>query len=619
MTLPATARRPARGRKSRLTGTPARIAICIGAIAFLAAIVHALLSRSFQGPFVFDDELGYQKLAESFAATGHFALFGKQGLSYSPLYPLILSPLYRLGLSGTQAYEWSKVVNAVLMAVSVVPIYKIARFVLTPGRAVAATALSALAPLMLYSSLEMSENLAFPIAMFAIWAALVTIRSPDWGHDAIVLVLCLLGAAARLQLVVLLPAAFVAVVVESALRGPGIKAAVRGTFRQHWLLTVTTAGGVLLGIAAYAGTAVLSLTGQYSNQRSLPTPPPFTLLHLIAAHLAGIDMAVGVIPFAGTLTAAFLWVRGRSRVRPETTAFAALAASASSFLLVLVSFTAYQQASGTDLPRVHERYLIYVLPLFIVAMMATTAFGRSRFMMRVGLGAGLVAGLLPLAIPYDSDLNGTVAADTFGLSVFFAQGHNGQAAALQHAAYAALVYALSLGLIYALIRPNTVLLVAATAAILLFVSARAQALLNVGAHGATSHTLPVKRDWVDAAGPREGVAILEGAERRRRLDLASAETAFYNLSVSRLYFVCSSFLTSQFGERKVRIAGDGTLFEGATPLQARYLVAPEGAGVIGRIVAANEPGHLVLIEPEGGVVRISSAGKRAWRCPAPAS
>ena len=186
-------------RLGAITATPARAGVCVGVIAVAALVAHVLIDRAYHGPWVFDDELGYEKLAQSFAATGHFALFGKAGLSYSPLYPVILAPLYRLHLSGTQVYEWAKVVNCFLMAAAIVPIYRIARFVLSPGRAVVATALSAIAPLMLYSTVVMSENVAYPIAMFALWAALVAIRSASWRHDTVLLVLSLLAASARLQ------------------------------------------------------------------------------------------------------------------------------------------------------------------------------------------------------------------------------------------------------------------------------------------------------------------------------------------------------------------------------------------------------------------------------------
>src|SRR5438552_196834 len=98
-------------------------------------------------------------LAQSLGQTGHLALFGKQGLSLSPLYSVVLAPIYALGASAPTAYEWIKIVNALLMSLSIVPIYMIARFVLPRRASLVVTGLSALAPLMYYSALVMSENL----------------------------------------------------------------------------------------------------------------------------------------------------------------------------------------------------------------------------------------------------------------------------------------------------------------------------------------------------------------------------------------------------------------------------------------------------------------------------
>jgi hypothetical protein len=332
---------------------------------------------------------------------------------------------------------------------------------------------------------------------------------------------------------------------------------------------------------------------------------------------AGLDLALGVIPFAGTLAATYLWTRHRTR--PDVNAFAALALALTSLLVVLVSFTAYQQTAGGDEPRIHERYLIYVLPLFIIAMVATTTFARSRRMLGIGLLAGVIAGVLPVTIPYHSMMNGTVGADTFGLTVFVRRAPDGGVMALQSAAVVAVTYALCLGVIYALLRPNTVLLVAATAGILVFIGFKVQTLLDVGASAATAHTLPATRNWVDAAGPTGRVVVLENARRQHKLDLANAETAFFNLSISRLYYVCTPLLLEQYGEIKARVDRRGVVLDGSGPLRARYLVAPRGTGIVGRVVASDIPGGLVLLRPERGVVRIVPAARAGWRCPAKSS
>jgi hypothetical protein len=608
----AASRGPA--RLDGLTSTPARAAACLLGLAAVTLLARISLVSGYVGPWIFDDELGYRKLAQSLGTTGHLALFGKQGLTYSPLYPLIISPLFRLGLSGVDVYHWTKVVNCLLMTVALLPIYKIARFVLPRGRAVLATALSALAPLVLYSTLEMSENAAFPVCLFALWAMLVAIRSPSARHDAILLLCCAVATAARVQFVVLVPAAFGAVVIDAFVQSGGIRSAARRVLKEHRLLTLTTTGALVLGVAALAGTKVLAVTGQYSQQLSFPTPSPWELAKLSIQHLAGLDLAVAVIPFAGTLVAAWLWARGPSR--RETTAFAAMALSVTTLLVLLVAFTAYGQehSGGSDLPRIHERYLIYVLPLFTVAMLATTAIPRSGRMLRLGLVAAAIAGLLPATIPYGTVVNNTVAADTFGLSPFVALARGGGVQALRHATVALCAYALCLALLYALARPNAAIVVSAVAALFIYISTTEQALLDVASRSAM-HWTPSAPNWVDVAGPQKGVAFLEAPRRTQRSEITMEETAFFNLSVSRLYSPCGGVLQGGFGEVPVKLDSRGR-WEGPNgPIRAGWVIAPVANGIAGRVVAVDRPGRLALIRPSGGVLRVVPSQRRAWVCP----
>jgi hypothetical protein len=603
------------GRATGLISTRTRVALCLLLIAAGTLAARIWLVSRYQGPWVFDDELGYRRLAQSLGTTGHLALFGKPGLTYSPLYPLIIAPLYRFHLSGLGVYHWTKVVNCVLMTAALLPIYKIARFVLPRGRATVATALSALAPLVLYSTLEMSENAAYPICLFTLWAMLVAIRKPTVGHDALLLVLCALSIAARVQFIVLVPAAFLAVLVDAFVQAGGVRSATARVIREHRLLVYATLAGVVLALAATAGTKVLSLTGQYSQQLSLPTPSPWELTKLVVQHVAGLDIAVGVIPFAGTLVAAYLWIR--QPTRREATAFAAMSLVVTGLLVVVVAFAAYGQshASGSrDLPRIHERYLIYVLPLFVISMLATTAIPRSRQMLRIGLVAAVIAGLLPAVIPYGTVVNNTAAADTFGLSPFVRLSPGGGVEALKHATLAVAAYATCLALLYALARPNVAIVVAAVAALFVYVSTTEQGLLNVGARSATAF-MPAKLNWVDAAEPNHGVAILESARIGRRKEIATEETAFFNLSVARLYYPCSHVLLTQFGEVPVRLDKGGTWRGPEEPVHAAYVVAPIGSGVIGSVIAVNKQGGQVLLRPRGGVLRVAPGRRRLWKCP----
>src|SRR5436305_1429797 len=80
------------------------------------------------------------------------------------------------------------------------------------------TALSVLAPLMLYSGFEMSESLAYPLCLVALWTMLRAVRRPSLRNDALLLAAIVLASAARLQLVVLIPAALTAVLLVALAR-----------------------------------------------------------------------------------------------------------------------------------------------------------------------------------------------------------------------------------------------------------------------------------------------------------------------------------------------------------------------------------------------------------------
>jgi hypothetical protein len=298
-------------------------------------------------------------------------------------------------------------------------------------------------------------------------------------------------------------------------------------------------------------------------------------------------------------------------------AFAAMALSVTTVLVVMVAFTTYGQThvgGSTDLPRIHERYLIYVLPLFIIAMLAPTGIARSVRLLRVGLAAALVAGLLPLVIPYGTVINNTVVADTFGLSPFVAPSPTGSIKPTPHAVLIIVSYALCLGVVYALARPNTAVVVAVVAAVFIGISISEVALLEDAARG-SRYGMPSSRNWVDVAGPRHGVVILENPRRNRLRDLAVAQTAFFNLSVSRLYYACSPLLQASFGELQSSLDSQGRLLEGGAPIRARFAVVPRRSGILGRVVAVDRPGHLALVEPRGGVLRVDPRLRRFWRCP----
>ena len=600
------------------------VVVSLVGLAAAAAALHALLAGWVNGPLVID-ELGYEQMAQTFAHTGHFALFGKAGLAYSPLYPIVLSPIYAL-TSIQHAYELAKVESAVLLSLSVFPVYGIARFVLPRGRSVGVAALSLLAPLMLYSGYEMSESLAYPLSLVAIWAMLRAVRRPSLANGAFLLGAIVLASAARLQLIVLIPAALTAMVLVGLLRPPrpGLSRArgVLNAISQHRLL-FGVVGTVLVAVLvrrAMNGGA-LPLAGRYANVGTAHASP-IRFVELFFQHLAELDFAVAVIPFAAALLAGYALVRFGFPRGPLV--FASVAVASTSWLLIEVAYDAAafdatsahpRQSSGVfDVPRIHERYLIYLVPLFLVALVAVLPLLRGRkFPMRRHLAIAVVVAALPALIPFGDVINGTSAFESFALQPF-GRIVSGEIVPVAHPLGLALILSalLALGYYRAAARPLPSLAVTMTAVALFGLSALALERQTASISRAGTG-LPAHKDWIDRVIPGgSSVSLVGGAE----VDTAALEeTAFWNASVSRLYYTCTVAFGAGYLEQQLTLDPTRHVLSGTTgAFQTRYAVVPAAFHVPGRILARDRPGKLVLVAPTDGVLRIPLGSRSLLSC-----
>jgi hypothetical protein len=570
----------------------------------VSAAFRAFLVSRVHGPFVFMDELGYERMAQSFAQNGHFSLFGKSGLAYSPLYPIALSPIYALTSSMHAAYEWAKVENAILVSLSIFPIYAIARSVLPRGLSMGTAALSLFAPLMLYTGFEMSDNLAYPLCLLAMWAMLRAVRRPSAANDSVLLAAIALASLARLQLVVLVPAALTAVLLVAVanphsgeLRLRAIRRAVLG----HRVLF-----GVF-GLALVAGLArtvmnggSLPLAGRYANVGTAHANVLRTV-ELFFQHLAELDFAVGVIPFAAALVAGYALVRfGFPR---NALVFASVAVASTFWLLLEVALdaAAFDAASPhlatrsafVDVPRIHERYLIYLVPFFLVALFAMLGSRRSAFpSSRHLLGAGIVAALLPAAVPFSTVINGTTSIDSFALQLFSTTRH-GQTVPVAHATTEIVALSALLAGVYFLagtkrLPPPAAVLVTGLA----FLGLSAIEFGNqVARIGPSELGLPAHADWVDRVVGSDAKVSLVGGKGVRVVALR--ETAFWNASIARVYYTCDLAFGPDFGEQPL-----------TTGIATRYAVVPAALKASGRTLARDQAGKLKLVERPG---RLSSS------------
>jgi hypothetical protein len=603
-------RRPVRAWLERLAAVPTThdIAWALVAIASASALLRMILATVAHAPVVFSDELGYEKLAQSIGRSGHLALFDEHGLSYSPLYPLVLAPIYALDVSAPTAYSLIKVVNAVLMSLAIFPTYKIARFVLPRRSSLIAAGLSAVAPLMFYTSFSMSENLAYPVCLTAFWALLATIRAPRIRNDALLLGALLAATATRAQLVVLVPASLTAVLLTGALGGDasGLLRRLRAAVGRHGLLFGAVGAALLVAAgAALAGKGVFSVFGRYANVGRSDLPDIGRFLRMLVWHLAGLDLAVGVVPFAAAIVTAV--VLARRRFRGNALPFAAVAVSVTGWLLVEVAYDA-AVFDVSDVARIHERFLIYLVPFFLIALLATLQIPEGEASAALYLAGCGLAALLLLAIPFHTVINQVSAVDTFGLQAL-AHTHAGRIAPLPHPALLAVGGAALLGFLFFHVRRQTRATVILILIPLLLIGSQEMGRISAGSLFARSH-LPLQADWVDAANAAGPVVLVTAAEEPS----AALQTAYWNYSISRLYYLCRPVAGPEFGERQVTIDPTGRLRSASGPVVAGFAVAPAGLGVEGRIIVRNRPGRQVLVALPRGRLSLPPATRAAAVC-----
>jgi hypothetical protein len=331
---------------------------------------------------------------------------------------------------------------------------------------------------------------------------------------------------------------------------------------------------------------------------------------VLAQHLAGIDFAVGVVPFVGaTVTGVAFFRNGCPRAALP---FAAVATSVTAWLLLEVAFdAAVFDSPDADLPRIHERFLIYVVPFFLIALFSTLPFRPSLASRRVYLAAGAFAALLPLAIPFGTVVNGTTIVDTFSLQPFAFARAGGTLSVVPHARIVAVCVAAGLGLLYVGFRRQERGVVLLVLLPLVLISVLLLPRISKASDIARTF-LPERADWVDAAKPKGDVAVMSGAGRLG----PALETAFHDLSIDRLYYLCRPIAGPEFGAQPVTIDASGRLDEPSGPIEADYIVAPAKLGIQGRIVARNLRGHEVLIALPARRLAVPASLRAAdMRCP----
>ena len=343
----------------------------LGCLILGSFLVRAIVAGSVRTPSYFPDEYIYSALSRSLATVGRPLVRGEPAHFPALLEPLLAAPLWLVGSTAT-AYRLVQFENALFMSLAAIPIYLLARRLGLGTRYALACAAFALAlPDLVFSSLILSDPLAYPLVFSTLYVGLIALQTPSRRHQLGFVALAGLTTFARLQYVVLAAAFIVAALLLDR----------RAAWRLH-RLPLALFGVAGLAVVALGPSRVLGFYHGVDFTHFRGGFLRWVLLDLLFLALAG---GVAIVP------GAVLGLRG-GRDRAER-AFAFLVIP---FALALMVEAAVYAGNGSD--RFKERYLFMILPLLPIAfgLYQRGRPGRSAVAI-LALAIAVGATLLPLA------------------------------------------------------------------------------------------------------------------------------------------------------------------------------------------------------------------------------
>jgi len=595
------ARRPAwtlEGARAGVSSAPA-VAWLVGLVV-ISTVLRFLFARAIPAPFIFQDELLYSELGKSFGTTGHFAVRELPGTAgVGPVYPLLISPAYALFGSLPHAYVAVKVINSLLVSLSAVPAYLIARRLLAPLPSLLAAALTLTLPWLFFSALVMTENAFLPAFLFWFWSLVVMLERPTLVRQLVMFALLGVAYETRPQAVALVPAlvtALLLVVAGDAWFGnerPRGRAALRsaGAYWPTWLV---------LGVGAVLFVVVeLVLRGQTVSQSLLHAYARLGDVHYAVGsvlrwmlwHVAELDIVTGVIPFAALL-AVLLAAFARPTTSPALRAFAA--AAFGSCLWLLVEIGAF--ASSPYSHRIQDRPLFYVIPVFLVALVvwATSDVGRAW---PIAGSAALVAAALPGTAPVAGFFGANTINDAFGLLDVWVL--RDKVTSVEGTMVAVMLASMAAAAIFLLFpRSWAAVPVFLVFAFFAYGNHSVDFFLGNASHDALKFGISGRKDWIDhAVGRNADVAAIFTGNR----DYVTLwENEFFNRSVKPVYFVYrpADALVEQPAEPD---PSTGALISGGLPTKAPYALADTSLIMAGRPIAQDKALGMVLYKTNGSL------------------
>jgi glycosyltransferase involved in cell wall biosynthesis len=547
----------------------------LGALYAVAVSVQLALALRVTSPWIMVDEIVYSDMARSFAQTGHFLIRGVHA-NYGFVYPLLLSPVYAAIGPTADVYRWSQAVNALVLCSAVVPAYLLARRVVRPPAALVAAALAVAIPSTAYAGTLMTENVFYPVFLWLALALVAALERPTRARQLLLVAVCALAFETRAQTVALVVAVLTAPLLLAWIergRPQRLKA-----FAPLYGIAAA-AVVVVVAVEVARGRSPAAILGNYSVT-SNGGYRPWPVFEWLVLHLAELDLAVFVLPFAALI----VLVANARHLDRRLRIYAAASTALSVWLILEVAAFASRYSQ-----RIEERNLFYLMPLLVIALLAWIERGQP-LPPRASVVAAGIAAALPGTIPFAHLLNITAQSDTIGLQPWWFLGNTWTG---RHGVgVVAVLLALALGACflwlprrYAPALPALVALGFLLTWLPLELWTHSFPRLASSAYAQGSG----KKDksWIDDAVGRDAhvAAVFAGGN-----DLAVFENEFWNRSIDRVYGL-GARLPGDLPEIQTSVDQTTGELRGVTE---RYVLAPSSVQLVGQRLAADPKKQLFL-------------------------
>jgi hypothetical protein len=282
--------------------------------------------------------------------------------------------------------------NTLAFVSTAIPVYLLGRGMgLRSQWAALPAVVSVMVPWAVVTTGFLTENVAYPACLWAVWAIWRAAAAPSRWRDAIALALLLVAGAARSGLLLLAPVLPVVLLATGLRCGHGrLPARLLAVLRAHIVVWVAVALALLVLLAGAAGVAgadglTRRLAGGYVTNVGFE---PLDLLARLGRHISRAVVGTGFFPAALALPwLAIAIVRAREPARFAFAATVLLAAAA-----ILYSLN----TAGFD-----ERYVLYLAPLLLLP--ATLAIAHREVAPAGFAITSVLLAVLLLRVPWTAD------------------------------------------------------------------------------------------------------------------------------------------------------------------------------------------------------------------------